>query len=145
MPVTARPYPLEVPEYSDVPAGIVAELRATCLGLPETYEEEAWAGLRWMVRRRTFAHVLTLEADRGPTTVMTFRSAEPELGILLTAGHPFFKAGWGTNVVGMVLTVQSDWDEVAELLTESYCVLAPKKLTALVDRPSEEDQAGRSS
>jgi len=29
----------------------------------------------------------------------------------------------------------TDWDEVAELMTESYCVLAPKKLVALVDRP----------
>ncbi len=26
-------------------------------------------------------------------------------------------------------------DEVAELMTESYCVMAPKKLLALVDRP----------
>ena len=133
--VTGRPYPLAVTEYSDVPAEVVAELRTICLGLPETYEEEAWAGLRWMVRRRTFAHVLTLEARHGPTTVMTFRSAEPELGILLATGHPFFKAGWGTNVVGIVLTVDTDWDEVAELLTESYCVLAPKKLAAQVDRP----------
>jgi hypothetical protein len=29
-----------------------------------------------------------------------------------------------------------DWDEVAELLPESYCVLAPKKLAALVSRPT---------
>lgn len=35
----------------------------------------------------------------------------------------------------MVLDGQTDWDVVAELMTESYCVLAPKKLVALVDRP----------
>jgi hypothetical protein len=35
----------------------------------------------------------------------------------------------------MVLDDHTDWEEVAELMTESYCVLAPKKLVALVDRP----------
>jgi hypothetical protein len=55
--------------------------------------------------------------------------------MLRSAGHPFFYAGWGRDVVGMVLDDSTDWTEVAELLTESYCVLAPKKLVALVDRP----------
>jgi hypothetical protein len=39
----------------------------------------------------------------------------------------------------MVLTDDTDWDEVAELMIESYCVLAPKKLIALVDRPPTDD------
>lgn len=38
-------------------------------------------------------------------------------------------------MVGLRLDADTDWTEVAELLTESYCVLAPKKLVALVDRP----------
>lgn len=37
----------------------------------------------------------------------------------------------------MVLTDDVDWDEVGELLTDSYCVPAPKKLVALVDRPDQ--------
>ncbi len=37
--------------------------------------------------------------------------------------------------MGMVLDADTDWDEVRELVTESYCVLAPKKLIALIDRP----------
>ena len=56
--------------------------------------------------------------------------------------HPFFRPGWGTNVVGMVLEDDVDWSEVAELLVESYCVLAPKKLVALVDRPSPDGPDG---
>jgi hypothetical protein len=36
----------------------------------------------------------------------------------------------------MILDEATDWVEVAELLTESYCLLAPKKLTAQVDRPA---------
>jgi hypothetical protein len=30
-----------------------------------------------------------------------------------------------------------EWEEVAELLTESYCVMAPKKLVRLVDSPGK--------
>ena len=72
-----------------------------------------------------------------PTTVLTFRSSGAELGVLHAAGHPFFRPGWGTNTVGMVLDDDTDWDEVAELMIESYCVQAPKKLVALVERPAE--------
>jgi hypothetical protein len=37
--------------------------------------------------------------------------------------------------MGLTLDAATDWDEVAELVVESYCVLAPRKLVALVDRP----------
>jgi hypothetical protein len=56
---------------------------------------------------------------------------------LRSAGHPFFGPRWRADEVGMVLDAAVDWDEVAELLTESYCVLAPKKLVELVDRPTD--------
>jgi hypothetical protein len=138
-------------DYAEVPPEIVAELRAVCLGLPETYEEQAWTGTRWCVRKRTFAHVLAVEPDRPghpsaharaaeidePVVVVTFRSTGPELVALRNAGHPFFYAGWGRDVMGMVIDDDVDWEEVLELLTESYCVLAPKKLVALLDRPDE--------
>ena len=135
-----------MPEYADVPTAVLRRLSRICTALPDAYEEQAWTGVRWRIRTRTFAHVLTVEADQrsaharvagagGPTTLVTFRSQGEELEVLRRAGHPFFYAGWGRDVVGMVLDASTDWDEVAELLTESYCVLAPKKLVALVDRP----------
>jgi hypothetical protein len=124
-----------VTEYTDVPESVLAELRAVCLALPEVHEEQAWSGRRWKIRNRNFAHVITVDSPKGPTTVVTFRSSGPELDVLRRSGHPFFRPGWGTNVVGMVLDGDVDWNEVAELMTESYCVMAPKKLTALVDRP----------
>jgi hypothetical protein len=65
---------------------------------------------------------------------MTFRSSGAELEALRNAGHPFFLPGWFADIVGMALDAGVDWDEVAELLTESYCVLAPKKLVELVER-----------
>ncbi|MBE1491078.1 MmcQ/YjbR family DNA-binding protein [Plantactinospora soyae] len=130
----------------DVPPKILDQLRPVCLGFPETYEEPAWVGVRWRIRSRTFAHVLTVDADHqmaytraigtdDPVCVLTFRSPGDELDGLVKSGHPFYKPGWGADVVGMVLDDGVDWAEVAELLTESYCVLAPKKLAAKVDRP----------
>jgi hypothetical protein len=132
-----------VPDYSDVPPEIVDQLRKVCLGLPEAYEEQAWVGTRWRVRKRTFAHVVTIDAGYppayaraarhdGPVTVVTFRSSEEELDALTNAGPPFFRPDWAPNVVGMVLETGSDWNEVAELLTESYCVMAPARLVNAV-------------
>ncbi|HMG45743.1 MAG TPA: MmcQ/YjbR family DNA-binding protein [Acidimicrobiales bacterium] len=125
-------------EYSDVPPEVLVGLRAVCLGLPETSEEQAWAGRRWTVRRRTFAHVLSVDSPSGPTVVLTFRSSGDELDALRSMGHPFFRPGWGTNTVGMVLSAAEglDWTEIQELLTESYCILAPKKLASQVPRPA---------
>ncbi len=62
-------------------------------------------------------------------------SPDDERDALVATGHPFFLLGWGRNAVGMVLDDDTDWDEVTEIVTESYCVLAPMKLVALVERP----------
>ena len=70
-------------DYVDVPAAIVDRVRALCMRLPDAYEEKAWAGARWMVRKRTFAHVLGVEdgnprayalaaGAEGPLVVVTF-------------------------------------------------------------------------
>ena len=112
----------------DVAPEIVEQLRSVCLSLPEAYEESAWVGTRWRVRKKTFAHVLTIDsgwppgyaraaATDGPETVLTFESSGPELAAVSEAGHPFFKPPWRPTVAGMVLDVRVDWDEVAELLT----------------------------
>jgi hypothetical protein len=137
-----------VTENAEVPLEVVAKLRSVCLGLPEAYEEPAWVGTRWGIRKQTFAHVLMVESgwppayaraagSDGPITVMTFRSSGPELDALSRAGHPFFKPVWFPDIVGMVLDGGVDWNEVTELLTESYCAVAPKKLVELVDRPAD--------
>lgn len=127
----------EGPRYvDDVPEQVEVRVRAACLALPDAYEQQAWKGTRWMVRKKTFAHVLgVVRGDDDPVVVLSFRSAGEELEILRRAGHPFFVLGWGRDAIGMVLDATTDWDEVREIVTESFCVLAPKKLVALVDRP----------
>jgi hypothetical protein len=133
----------DVGEVSD---DVLGALRAICLALPETFEEPAWVGRRWCVRKKTFAHVFHADHDStpslvkvaralGPSTMLVFRSGGEELDVLRHQGPPFFYAGWGRDVVSLRLDDDTDWDEVEELLIESYCRMAPKKLQALVDRP----------
>ncbi|MFF0154646.1 MmcQ/YjbR family DNA-binding protein [Micromonospora sp. NPDC005203] len=128
----------------DVPPEVLDRLRPICRGLPEAYEEPAWVGTRWRIRKRTVAHVFTVDPARQvvharaakldePACLLTFRSPLDEIAGLLSGGHPFYKPDWSPTVMGMIVDGGTDWVEVAELLTESYCLLAPKRLAALVD------------
>ncbi len=127
-------------DYAEVPEEIVEQVRVRCLALPEVVEERAWRGTRWRVGQRAFAHVLEIEDGRPPSyaeasgidggSVLTFRSAGPELVALSVAPHPFFRPRWAANVIGLVLDHDTDWTEVGELLVESFRVSAPKRLTA---------------
>jgi hypothetical protein len=128
---------MDIGEYADPAPDVVAAVRSTCIRLPETVERPAWAGTQWRIRNRTFAHVLAVDFADGPVTVVTFRAAGRELDALRRAGHPFFRPAWGADAVGMVLEPDVDWAEVGELLVESYCVLAPKKLVAQIERPDD--------
>ncbi len=126
-------------------ADVVARIASTALALPDAYEEDAWTGVRWRVRKKTFAHVLVaqegytsayrdLTGVADPTTVLTFRSSGDELMALTGAGPPFYQPPWSPTVVGMALDGDTDWDEVAELVTESYRFCAPQKLRHRLDR-----------
>ncbi|OZF38368.1 hypothetical protein CH294_08105 [Rhodococcus sp. 14-2483-1-1] len=122
-----------------------ATVRRMCLALPETYEERAWVGERWRIRGRTFAHLLEIRdgtppafakaaGTDGPAHVLIFRSRGIELDAL-SKRDGFFAPGWGPEIIGMKLDGSVDRVELGELITESYCNRAPKKLVALLDLP----------
>jgi hypothetical protein len=128
---------------------VLAALRAACLSLPQVLEEEAWVGTRWRVSGTTFAHVLVVDegwppayaaalGSDGPATVLMFRSSGAELDALRASDAPFFAPPWRRDEVGMVVDEDTDWDEVGELVTESYCRQAPARLASLVERPDPE-------
>ncbi|SDK48696.1 MmcQ/YjbR family DNA-binding protein [Streptomyces indicus] len=130
----------------DVPPEILNRLRPICGQLPEAYEEPAWIGLRWRIRTRTFAHVYAPDPDRHPAyapyatadrelTVVSFRVPADDLLGLTVAGFPFLRAGWGQNVAAAILGDHTDWQELTELLTDSYLQLAPKFLASRVLLP----------
>ena len=136
-----------MPSRPDVPPPLVERLDAICADLPESRQEAAWTGTRWRVGQQTFAHLVAIAdgwppvyakaaGTGGPVVVLTFQSSGEELQALSNVGHPFFRPPWRPGIVGMFVDdANTEWDEVAELVTESYCLLAPKRLAAQVSRP----------
>lgn len=133
-------------DYPDVPDAVLGAVRALCSALPEVVEQRAWTGVRWQVRRKTFAHVVVVEPHRPQayaravgaeqqSTVLTFRSESPELDVLVMSGYPFFRTPWNARTVGMIID-SYDVGELRELLTDSYCAAAPTALANKVCRPT---------
>jgi hypothetical protein len=123
---------------------VLARVRITTLELPEAVEEAAWAGTRWTVRAKNFAHVLTIYAGwppayaqvagtQGPACVLTFRLPAAKCQAARFTRAPFFRPPWFPNIAGVMLDANTDWDEIDVLIRESYRLLAPRKLAALVE------------
>lgn len=103
-----------------------------CLALPEAYEEETWGSATFRVRKKIFA----MAADHDGRATVSMKADRDEQRALLTHGDPYFlpayvgSKGW----IGIDLGSASvRWDEVAELVRESYRLVAPKTLAANVD------------
>ena len=92
----------------------------------------AWVGTRWRVGSATVAHVF---GGEDGLFRLTFRAEPDEVMALAHLGDPYFKASWGSDVVGLLIDERTDWTELAELLTDSYCIQAPERLAAQVERP----------
>lgn len=116
----------------DLPADWVARLDAILGGFPQCRQEAAWTGVRWRVGDATVAHAF---GGEDQLFRITFRAEGAEVMAFEAQGEPYFRADWGGNVVGVVLGDDTDWDELAEMLTDSYCQQAPPALAARVERP----------
>lgn len=124
-----------------VPDDIAERIQTLCLALPEvevrvdcslsSARSTAWA---FDIRRRPFC-LLMARADRAgnsfPLIVVCARPGEREA--LLSTGHPFYASRASRDRMVVMLTDETDWQEIRELVTESYRILAPKKLSAQLD------------
>ena len=68
-----------------------------------------------------------------PVPLLVLRVDPDDREALLSVGHPFFASRAGPDRIGVLLTDETDWKEIRDLVTESYRLLEPKKLTALLD------------
>ena len=116
-----------------VPEEWVRRIDAVLGVLPRCEQEYAWTGTRWRVGGATIAHVF---GGEDQVFRITFRGEPDEVAAFEHLGDPYFRSGWGGNVIGMLLDEHTDWQELAELLTDSYCIQAPASLAEKVDRPS---------
>jgi hypothetical protein len=123
-----------VAERPELPDEWVRRLRSLIVDrFPECVEERAWVGVRWQVGKATVAHAF---GGEDGLFRITFRAEADEAEAFRHMGAPYFKASWGTNVAGLLLDDNTDWSELAELLTDSYCIQAPARLAELVERPT---------
>lgn len=120
------------PERPEVPEAWVGLLGETLTPLPRCVQEQAWAGTRWRVGSATVAHVFGGFDQRFR---VTFRGEPEEVMAFEHLGEPYFKVGWGGNVIGLILDEDTDWDEVREAVVDSYCLQAPARLAREVRRP----------
>ena len=118
----------------EVPEDIVERVRALCLALPEvTVRVDGWAQ-SFDIRRRSFCLLMAREGPAGkPVPLLVLRADPGERESLLPVGRPFFASRAGRDRIGVLLTDDTDWEEIREVVTESCRVLAPNKLTALLD------------
>lgn len=105
----------------------------TVLGrLPRCQQEPAWTGTHWRVGTATVAHVFGGEDQRFR---IIFRGEPDEVAAFEHLKDPYFRNGWGGNAIGLLLDTGTDREELAELMTDSYCLQAPKSLAEQVPRP----------
>ena len=126
--------PVALADRPLVPEEWVLRIDAVLGALPRCAQEAAWTGTRWRVGGATVAHVF---GGEDQVFRITFRGEPDEVAAFEHMGHPYFRSSWGGNVIGMVLDDDAgiDWDELAELLTDSYCIQAPASLAETVARP----------
>jgi hypothetical protein len=122
-----------MPERPLVPEEWVLRIGEILTELPECEEENAWVGTRWRVGSATVAHVF---GGEDQLFRITFRGEGDEVMAFEHLGAPYFRASWGGNVIGLLLDPDTDWEELAELLVDSYCLQAPDRLAAGIDRPA---------
>lgn len=116
----------------EVPEWMVERIGRVLGRLPRCQEEAAWVGPRWRVGQATVAHVY---GGYDQLLRVTFRAEPDEVAAFENLAGPYFRAEWGRNVVGLVLDDDTDWEELRELLTDSYCLQAPRRLAEVVARP----------
>jgi hypothetical protein len=127
--------PIEVPE------DIFERVRTICLALPEVTVRVDESRIKtrstahsFDIRRRSFCLLVATEGSTGkPVPLLVLRADPYEREALLSIGRPYLALRAGRGRIGVLLAKDTDWEEIRELVIESYRALAPKKLIKLLD------------
>jgi hypothetical protein len=122
----------------EIPDEIFEQVSPLCLALPEV-TVQVRTGVRaasrsFEIRRRSFCLLAAWEDPTGkPISRLVLRALPDDRDALLWIGHPFYANRAGHDRIEVRITDNTDWEWIRELVIESYRVLAPKKLIALLD------------
>jgi predicted DNA-binding protein (MmcQ/YjbR family) len=120
----------------------LVRLTEICRALPEAEAEFHGQHASFIVRGKKFAYYL--HDHHGDGIIAVCFKTEPGQNELLLASEPvrFYRPayigprGW----VGLRLDLgEIDWAEVAEFVTDSYRIVAPKRLAAMLAEPADPD------
>ena len=110
-------------------------VRRICLALPDTFEQLAWGEPTFRVKKRIFAMFARADTHHGRGKDSLWLNAPlgvQEMLVRADAVKFFVPPYAGVNGwIGVVLAEVDD-AELRSLVVQSYCMIAPKKLQAVV-------------
>jgi len=117
----------------------LTRLRELCLALPEVSERLSHSEPTWFVRGRTTFVMFADHHHDDRTAFWCAAAAGTQEALVGERPDRFFRPpyvghrGW----LGVYLDTEQDWAELAELVTDAYRAVAPKKLVAVLDARSD--------
>lgn len=119
------------------PGSPLTRVRKICLALPEATEKKAWGAPTFRVRDKKMVAMFMDNHHGDGRVALRLNSADGVQNMLVDADPKRFfvppyqgPCGW----IGVRLDIDVDWDEVSDLVEESYRLPAPKKLVAELDK-----------
>ena len=109
-----------------------------CRTLPEATVTAHDEHLGFGVRGRTFAWYVDDEHGDGRVAVLCKAPPGENTGLVASDPHRFYLPRYVGNRGWVALRLDQhdvDWGEVAELVAESYRLVAPRRLAGLVGQP----------
>jgi len=114
------------------------KVRRICLELPEAHEVEAWGEPTFRVRNKLFAMYAAPNNHHGSgRPALWIKSTHVNQDLLIRSdADRFFSppyvgpSGW----VGMYLDKRPDWEILESIVRDAYCLTAPRKLSAAIER-----------
>ena len=115
--------------------GTLTRLSKICLALPEAVREDHGSHATFLVRKRTFAYFLSNHHNDGIVSIAC--KALPGENTALAAAQPtrFYLPAYIGSRGWIALRLNCgkiDWEEVAELVSGSYRMVAAKPLVARI-------------
>jgi len=118
----------------EIDNAILSPLRAICLDYPEAVEAVAFGSPTFQVRSKNFAMV-----HKPDERVSVWCKAPPGAQEAYIASEPdrYYKPPYlgpkGWIAAWISPECHPDWDEIEEIVDESYRLIAPKRLVATLD------------
>ena len=123
-------------------AATLERLRALCLALPETSERPSHGSPTWFIRgKKSFATLVDDHHGDGRFAIWCAAPSGDQQLLVDADPERFFvppyvgHRGW----LGVRLDRGVDWEELAGIVEDAYCAVAPKTLLAQVGLLGAED------